>query len=234
MPEKLLIPSVEMRFGALLEFQRRRAQEAAARNREETRQMTITISREFGCEAFPVAEQLQGLLEKKTGRTWMIMDKHLLEKVAHDHDLSEKVLRELGEKNRILDEVVATFSSRWKSERDYYRLLCRQIFALAEQGNVIFVGRGSAIVSQPLKNCVHFRMYASQAFKNRSIARRLKLSTEEAERLVMDKQKQRDRFIRDFLDQDARDLSFYHLAFNNDKHTAPAIARIMAEYVPAA
>ena len=46
------------------------------------------------------------------------------------------------------------------------------------------------------------------------------------------KQKQRDAFIRDFLDRDARDLRYYHLVFNNDKNSPERIAQMIAEYVP--
>jgi cytidylate kinase len=233
MPEKLLIPSVDMRLGSLLEYQRRRELEADSRRREKKPHPTITISREFGCESFPVAERLRELMEKKSGESWVIMDKALLEKVARDHDLSENVLQGLGEKNPFLDEFLATFTPRWKSDKDHYRLLSRQIFSLAEQGNVIFIGRGSAIVTQSLKNCIHFRLFASQEFKTRSISRRLGIPHEEAEKMVTVNQKQRDKFIRDFLDRDARDLSFYHLVFNNAKSSPEKIAHTMAEYVQA-
>ena len=232
MSEKLLIPSVEMRLGSLLEFNRRRGMEASSPHKRKARR-TITISREFGCEAYPVAERLRETMEKKSGETWVLLDKSLLEEVARDNDLSANVMNSLGEKSRILDEILATFSSRWKSEKDYYRVLCRHLISLAEQGNVIIVGRGSSIVTQPLKNCFHFRMFASPGFKVRSIARRLGIEAEEAERIIAQRQKQRDNFIRDFLDRDAHDLSCYHLVFNNDKNDFETIARTIAEYVTA-
>jgi len=232
MPEKLLIPSVDMRLGSLLEFSRRREMEASSPHEHKTRR-TITISREFGCEAYPVAERLRETMEKKSGETWVLLDKGLLEEVARDHDLSAKVMNSLGEKSRFLDEILATFSSRWKSEKDYYRVLCRHLISLAGQGNVIIVGRGSSIITQRLKNCFHFRMFASQGFKVRSIARRMGIEAEEAERIIVQRQRQRDNFIRDFLDRDAQDLSFYHLVFNNDKNDVATIARTIAEYVTA-
>jgi cytidylate kinase len=232
MPEKLLIPSVEMRLGSLLEFSRRREREASSPHKRKTRR-TITISREFGCEAYPVAERLRESMEKKSGETWLLLDKGLLEEVARDHDLSADVMNSLGERSRFLDEILATFSSRWKSEKDYYRVLCRHLLSLAVQGNVIIVGQGSSIVTQPLKNCFHFRMFASHGFKVRSIARRLGIEVEEAGKIIAQRQKQRDNFIRDFLDRDAHDLSFYHLVFNNDKNDVEAIARTIAEYVKA-
>lgn len=229
MSEKLLVPSIEMRLGALLELSRRKDENAASRGKTHP---AITISREFGCEAYPVTACLKEIMEKKTGQSWTIMDKALLEEVAKHHQLSEEIVRNLGEKKgRLLDEVLATFSPRWKSSNDHFRLLCKHVFSLAEQGNTIIVGRGSAIVTQQLKNCYHFRMYASHAFKVASIARRLNLAKDEAENVVEKNQKQRDAFIRDYFSLDPRDLRFYHLVFNNDKNSPERIAQMIAEYV---
>ena len=231
MSEKLLVPSIEMRLSSLLEINRRKDEVDESRIHAKKTHPTITISREFGCEAYPMAECLKGLLEKKTGQDWIVMDKGLLEEVAKNHNLSESILRGLGEKTRILDEMLATFTPRWKSEKDHFRLLCKHMFSLAEKGNVIIVGRGSAIVTQTLKNCYHFRMFASPAFKVRSIARRLNIPEEEAESYIEKKQKQRDGFIRDFLDQDAHDMRFYNLIFNNNKNSPERIAKTILEYV---
>lgn len=231
MSERLLVPSIETRLGAMLEISRRKDEDDATRIKAGKARKTITISREFGCEAYPMAECLKGLLEKKTGQEWILMDKVLLEEVAKNHNLSEEILRGLGEKSRILDEMLATFSQRWKSEKDHYRLLCKYMFSLAEKGNVILMGRGSAIVTQSLKNCYHFRMFASQSFKVRSIARRLSISEVEAESCIEKKQKQRDAFIRDFLDQDAHNMRFYNMIFNNDKNSPERVAQVIAEYV---
>lgn len=229
MNESRLIPSIEMRLSSLLEVTRRRERESEARGK--VTKPTITISREFGCEAYPITERLQELLEEKSGEKWVLMDKQLLEEVARNHNLSEELLTGLGEKLRFVEEMMATFIPRWKTEKDYYRLLCRQIVSLADKGNVIIVGRGSAFITQPMKNCFHFRIFASLKFKAHSIAERLGISAEEAEAMIAKKQKQRDKFIRDFLDRDARDLSVYHMVFNNDKNTTDRIARTIMEYV---
>lgn len=231
MSERLLVPSIEKRLGSLLEFNRRKDENDASRGKTHP---AITISREFGCEAFPMTECLKGLMEEKTGRPWAVMDKALLEEVAKHHNLSEEIVRNLGEKkSRILDEMLTTFSAHWKSEKDYFRLLCKHVFSLAERGNTIIVGRGSGIVTQQLKNCYHFRIYASHQFKVASIARRLNISKDEAEGVVEKNQKERDAFIHDYFNLDPRDLRFYHLVFNNDKNSPERIAKTIAEYVTA-
>lgn len=228
MSEFKLIPSIDNRLGALLEVSRR---QNALRPEGNQPKPTITISREFGCEAYPMAELLRQQLEKQTQEAWSLMDKALLDEVAKNHSLSDQVLHNLGDKNRFLDDFLSTFSNRWKSDKDYYRLLSRQIIALAEQGNVILVGRGAPIVTRKMKNCFHFRIYASEKFKAASIAKRLGLDEGEARTLVERRQKERDRFIRDFLDRDPYDLSVYHLAFNNDRNSAAKIAQTILDYL---
>jgi len=228
MSDSKLIPSIDNRLSALLEVSRR---QAAVRDQNPLQKPTITISREFGCEAYPMGELLRQQMENRTKESWSLMDKALLDEVTKNHALSEQVLQNLGDKNRFLDDFFSTFSNRWKSDKDYYRLLSRQIIALAEQGNVILVGRGAPIVTAKMKNCFNFRMYASEAFKTASIAKRLGLDEGEARTLVERRQKERDKFIRDFLDRDPNDLSVYNLAFNNDRNSAARTARIIADYV---
>jgi len=140
----------------------------------------------------------------------------------------------LGEKHRFLDDMLSTLTSRWHSDKDYFKLLSKQIVALATGGNVIIVGRGSSILAQEMKNCYHFRIIAPLEFKARTIARRLSLPAVEAEELVQKKQKQRDAFVRDFLDRDIADPTLYHLLFNNGKNPADRIAATIFTYVTTA
>lgn len=231
MPERMLIPAIEARLGSLLEFNRRNETEKSTRAVAEKSRPAITLSREFGCEAYPVADRLKELLEKKSGESWIVMDKGLLEEVARNHNLAEDLLKGLGEKSGFLDEILATFSPYWKTDKDRFKLICKHMVSLAEKGNVILIGRGGAIITQTLKNCFHFRMYASQNFKTRSIMQRLGITGEQAETLIQKKQKQRDAFIRDFLNRDAQDLNLYHLVINNDRNSPEKAARTIAEYV---
>lgn len=233
MPENLLIPSVDLRIASLEEYNRRQKQRVFDPRPQGRIPPCITISREFGCEAYPVAERLRELMMQRSGEEWVVMDKALLEEVARRHNVSEEVLATLGERNRILTEVLATFSQRWKCESDHFRLLSSHIISLAAQGNVIIVGRGSAIITRHMENCYHFKLYASLDFKTRSIARRLNMSSEEAARLIERKQAQRDRFTSSFLAQDANDVSHYHLLLNNDRNSTEKIAVTLADYVSA-
>lgn len=228
MPHRMLIPSIEKRLSNFIEL----TQKAEKQSEKETKKKpSVTISREFGCGGYPAAEELQAILEKRTNEPWAIMDKALLQEVAKDPRLLEGVLAKLGEKSRIVEEIVSTLSPRWMTEKDYYNLLCRQIISLAGAGNVIIVGRGASIVTQSLDNCYHFRLFGSLKFKVDYLSKRLSLTREKTEELVHEKQKERDTFVRDFLNCDPRDLSYFHLVFNNDKVHCADISHVMADYV---
>ena len=231
MPENLLIPSVDLRIGGLEEYNRRQRQDAISKTKKKKPRPVITLSREFGCQGYAVAEKLCELVSHKTGEKWILIDNAILEEVARNHNISEDILHHLGENNRILDEVMATFSPQWKTDRDHFQLLCSYIISLAEQGNVIIIELGGAIITRHIEHSCHFRIYASDSFKTATLARRLNLPDEDAEKLRHRQQKKRDRFTLDFLGQNCHDPGLYDLLFNNERCSAEKIALTIAGYI---
>lgn len=231
MPDNLFIPSVDLRIGSLEEYNRRQKEKAAQQHRKPKPRPCITISREFGCTGYPVAEQLREILMQQTGDQWVMIDRDILDEVARRHNLSREILENLGEDNRLLDEILATFSPRWKSNSEYFMPLSSHIVALAEQGNVIILEMGGAILTRHIEHSYHFRLFGSEAFKTNSLATRLNMEPQEAEKLMHRQQKLRDHFTRDFLNQDAHDPALYDLLCNNDRCTPEKIARTIAGFV---
>ena len=231
MPENLLIPSVDLRIGSLEEYNRRQKEKAATPRKKPKPRPCITLSREYGCTGYPVAERLREIMMQKTGDEWVLIDRAILEEVAKRHNISEEILRTLGENNHILNEILATFSPRWKSDQEYFQMLSRHVVALAEQGNVIIVELGGAIITRHIKQSCHFRIYGSHEFKTTTLSTKLHLSHEDADNLMHNQQKLRDHFIRDFLCQDDHSPALYDLLFNNDRCNADSIARTVAEFI---
>lgn len=231
MPENLLIPSVDLRIGSLEEYNRRQKEKAAVQHRKPKPRPCITLSREFGCEGYPAAERLRELMMQKTGDEWVLIDKAVLEEVARHHNVSEEILQTLGENNQILNEVLATFSPRWKSDHEYFKLLCRHVVALAEQGNVIISELGGAVITRHIEHSYHFRIFGSEMFKAATLAGRVQIELEAAEKLMHRQQKARDHFTRDFLSQDDHDPALYDMLFNNDRSSPQQIAATIAAYV---
>jgi len=168
--------------------------------------------------------------EKKTGEPWLLVDKSLLDAVAREHHVPEEIMRSLGSKPRWFDDMVATFSANWKSDTDYYRLLCQQVVMIASAGNAVIVGLGAPIITKSMKNCCHYRLIAEHDFKVGSIAKRLKISKQEAELVVLERQKERDRIIRKLLNADEHEPLLYHAIFNNGRTKNQLIARVILEH----
>jgi cytidylate kinase len=221
------MPAVEQRLKAYHALEGR----IRSLTQDSPKKPTITLSREFGCEAYSVAEELVKLAGEISGEPWLLVDISLLDAVAREHKISPEVMLSLGNKPRWLDDLFATFSPQWKTDADYYRLICEQVVTLATAGNVVFVGLGAAIITKSMPNCSHFRLIAEMDFKVRSIARRMNISKQDAEILVVDQQKERDSIIRKLLDADEHDPLYYHATFNNGKVKNQQIASMISGYV---
>jgi len=232
MSENLLVPSIENRLAGLIEVSRRAKAEGDLADRKITRK-TITISREFGCEAYPAAEKLKAILEESSGQNWALIDRTLVDEVAKNHDLEAEILHNLGKRPRWLDDMLSSLSAKWKNERDDFQILARKIVAIADGGNAIIVGMGGAIVTQTMQNCIHFRIYGSQEFKINSVVQRAKVNPAEAVAMIERRQKAREKFVRDFLNRDINNIDYFHLLLNNDKSDAGLMAETMAAYVDA-
>ncbi len=218
-----LIPSVDRRLSAWISVQDRLREPARAVARP-----TITLSRQFGCEAYPLAESLQAALEQRTGVLWTVFDKALIERVSTETRLSERLLASLGDETRVLDKLAGAVRG-WRTHADAYEALARHIVRIAREGNAIIVGRGGAVLTQDLPNCFHFRLEAPLEHRIASIEQRLGVDRSEAAALVNEHQDGRDRFLEGFLHTSIADPRYYHAVFNTSRNPlAATTASILA------
>lgn len=220
-----LIPNIDRRLSTWITIQEQLKKEPTREKRP-----TITISREFGAEAYQLGEILQDLLKKETGNTWTIFDKTLIEKVSRETALSEHFLTNLGDASKAFDALL-TILPGMRTHTEAYRILARYILRIALDGNAIIIGRGGAVLTQHLSHCFHFRLEAPLEFRIRSIQSRLGTTEKEAKALVQENQKMRDGFIENFLNISIADTGFYHAVFNSNKSSPLSIARSIISLV---
>ena len=225
MKGSLLIPSIENRIASWLDINRK----VKLAQAEQVR-YTITISREYGCFAYPLAAELKKLLDNEVNN-WTIFDKLLIEEVAQNSEFSERILEQVGESYRYMDAFVATFQQDWKKDIDGYKALWRHILGAARQGNAIIIGRGSSFITKELDNCFQFHLTASKAHRVTTVAKRDGLSKEDALEKLEQREEQRHLFLKKFLQQEGYDPSIYHMIFNNEYTTPQRVARMIVEYL---
>ena len=224
-PYANLVPSVERRLSAWISISQKRSAKL-----RDGRHPTITISRRFGCEAFPLCEELKNVLDRLTGQVWTIFDKALIERVSQDEKLSLAVLADLGGPSRALDRI-GYFVPGYQTQPEVFRHIPKYILRIAEVGHAIVVGRGGAVITHDLPDCYHFRLDAPFEFRVASMARRLELSDADARSLVREGEKTREQFFEECLHASLSDPSWYDAVYNNARHGVADIARSIAAYV---
>ena len=133
----LLTPNLERRLNTLININDRKSMHNELKN------PSITISREFGCEAYPLANELKKRLDKQTGSEWQILDKELIKKISSDKHLSENFLEHIGDSSRFMD-FMASFMKNSATHSEAYQMMTEYIVKMAMQGNTIIIGRGAA------------------------------------------------------------------------------------------
>ncbi len=226
MPTQKLIPNVDRRLGAWIGVRERVRQEP-----RRATSPTITLSRQFGCEGYPLAETLQALLSERTGETWTVFDKALIERVSRETKLSERLFGSIGDQPAFLDALANVVHS-WRSQSEAYALLARYIVRIAREGNAIIVGRGGAVVTGELPNCFHFRLEAPREHRIESIRERLGVDRAEADALVTKHEQRRERFLERFLHCSLADTRHYHAVFNTSRSTVERIAQSIVTLMP--
>jgi cytidylate kinase len=208
-----LFPSIDDRISDWIESKRRDQIE----HRKRLNCFTITISREFGCEAYPLAIKLKELLEKSTGENWNIFDRALIEKIRVENGLNEELVSNVDKWSEFTEKLIASRQPSWKNKTESYKFLAKAVYSISREGRAIIVGCGAAMITQDIRRVYHFRLIASENFKIKSIARRTDVSYSEAEKMVLTRHKERKRFFKAFLQSEAVDLNYYHAVYNNDK-----------------
>ena len=222
-----ILPSVDQRIHAWFEQQQKLVQ--ADKNAKF--RFSITLSREFGCEAYPLAKALKEELEKEDeGHSWTIFDRALIDQIMVDNKISRTVLEKFGTKNVFYDSLMASIDSNWTSDAEVYELMVKTILSLAEEGRAIFVGRGAAVITQEMNRCYHFRLTAAQEWRIESLMSRSELTRDQVAVMMEEREKERERFITRFLGTSVSSIDNYHLILNNGKSNIDEMAQTIIQH----
>jgi cytidylate kinase len=180
----------------------------------------ITISREFGCEAVPLAQHLAELLNERCRPTipWVAYDQQLLDAVAKELHLAKPVIESLDERRR--DEMSELFNAILNLKVDeglVVRKTAEVIRSLASHGNAILVGRGGYLITQDLRTGLHIRLVAPRSWRVQKFAQKHNVPFHEAEHILNVGERERERFLRTFFVQSGDPDSYHDLILDNSR-----------------
>jgi len=223
-----ILPSPDQRMSSWFDQQNRVEQ----LDKNSKFRFSLTLSRQFGCEAYPLAVALKDALEKVDhGQQWTIFDRALIDKILQENQISRRVLEDFGRKSVFYDSLMSSLVPKWTSDADVYELMVKTIISTAQAGRVIFVGRGAAVVTQELPRCFHFRLAGNREYRLDSLMRRRELSREEVLVMVKEREAERERFISRFLGTDTAAIDNYHMVFNTEKSSIDEMSQTILHHV---
>jgi len=223
-----ITPGIENRLRAWNEMAQRQPKE------KKSLKPCITISREFGCQAYPLAETLHKRLSDlaDSEEKWIMLDRRLLEKIAEESGYAKSELEYITHVNPTFQSMITTFMGREHAEPfTVFFYIKKTIRYFAKAGNSIIVGRGGVCLTQDLPNVFHVRLVAPLSFKVGIIMKNLNLTEQEARKHIKPRQFERDEFTRHFTKMDLSNPHLYHLLINNEKFTIGQIADIIIERI---
>lgn len=194
----------------------------------------VTISREYGCQAYMLAEALIQRLgsHEAMGEEWTMLDRYLLEKIASESGYTKSELNYMTQANPSFKSVMANLSGpQAANPAKAFTSIKETVRQFARTGNCIIIGRGGACITQDFPKALHVRLVAPLAFRVSHIMKSMNLSKQEAEAVIHARQGERDAFILHFTHMNICDPGLYHLIINNDKSSIDEMAEMIYERV---
>jgi cytidylate kinase len=196
----------------------------------------VTISRELGCEGTRIAEAVAVELGAHC------VDKEVLAEMARLAGVSVQAVvdaeeRLLSRPAVVSDEMRAFFKRSQApggfSEERYIEQMTAAIRAMADQGDVVFVGRGAQMILAGRAGTLHVHLYAPEDVRAARIAQRRGLTDAGAAlRLIQQSDEQRRDWYRRFFNRaNWKDPRYYHLMINTGHIPAERAVEIIVRAV---
>lgn len=233
MAQSSLPPGVESRLRAQVEFQRRLA--LLDEEREKVPQVGpfITISRQYGCMAYALAERLAQRFDAEfPDWSFTIYDRKILDVLAERESFTADAINSLSTRTRGVIEDWADFLIAGRpSDFKVLRHLVRTLCSVAALGQAILIGRGSAVITRKLPLGIHLRLIAPLEWRVENLKKYPERAHEANIEFMKKADRERERFTRKYLGVDANDPKLYHLILNNQFLTMDEQVEIVAAMV---
>src|SRR5882762_5852626 len=194
--------------------------------------LAVTISRQSGSGGHAVGEKLVEYLQDapKNAYPWLLFDRNLVEKVLEEHNLPSRLSRfmpedRISELNDVIQGMFGLHPPFWT----LVHLTAETILHLAEQGNVILIGRGANLVTSELQHVFHVRLVGSLEKRVAHIQEIRGVGKKEALALVRDEDAGRQRYLKKYFNREVDDPLLYDLVINTDSMSYEDAARIIGD-----
>lgn len=184
----------------------------------------ITIAREPGSGGAPIAQ----VVAEKLG--FELIDKQLVTDVARATRHRRTVIKQLDEKTRgkIQDMVESVLNPEYVNDEEFISELFTTILTYAHQGQVVILGRGANFIT-PFAKGLHVSVTAPYPIRIQRAMEYEGHSREKAIEVIATVQKERDDFVRKYVNKDSHRRNYYDLTLNTAYFGVEQSAKIIIE-----
>ena len=179
----------------------------------------ITISRETGCPARKVAQLLSDVLnqryQKENKKVWKWVGKEVFDGAAKELDLDlGEVQKVFKEKRNFVDQILSSQSQRfYKNDRRVRKTIGQVIRSMANDGNVIILGRGGVAITRDIPRSLHIFLEAPLEWRASIISEKQCCTLQEAIKYVKETDKRRAQY-REYYEGKNTDYTWFDARFN--------------------
>ncbi len=193
----------------------------------------ITFSRECGCPAKIIACKLAEELTNKAvlkGKDirWKYITKEIMAESARMLQVDPEKIKYVFdyEHKGLLDDVLAAQSNKYyKSDKKIRNTIAKVIRNMANEGNVIIVGRGGVAIAHDIPDSLHIMLEAPLEWRAARISEKYNISIQEAKRSAIDIDRKRREF-REYFEGKGSDYTRFDVTFNCMTLSIEEIVRI--------
>ena len=116
-------------------------------------------------------------------------------------------------------------------EKKYVAFLQTIISRIADEDNVVILGRGSQYILQGRENVIHLLLVADLEDRIKFLEKIWKISAKDAEKEILIREKRRDSFMRDFEQGPPNSPNLYHMVLNTSKIDFDQVKKTVISFV---
>ena len=192
------------------ELERKQREEAKAKEKKEQLfKPVVTVSRQRGSRGSYLAKRLAQELG------YEMIHRQIIDYIVKDAGVRKRLVESLDERTRSKLELwlEGILKGRYIGEKDYYNYLFRSVWAMAQHGGVVILGRGANFILT-LQLGFHLRVVSSLEDRIENLIKYKKMTRLQAKQEIEEGDKERKDFIRSFFSAEIDDPRFYDLVIN--------------------
>jgi cytidylate kinase len=153
---------------------------------------------------------------------WQVFDDEIVEYIAKDAHVKEKIVREMDEKsqNLVQEEIEQFLRLLTKEDNfgefEYHQALLKTLVSLECKGEAILVGHGCAFAFDDDLFCLRIRITSSLSKRIERLCKRLNEPVETVRKHILKGDQKAREFVQFHFGKNRDDLSSYDLVLNSD------------------